>query len=241
MLPVVKEGRRFPSAVRGLVPRAALFDRLSAGAPGTVTLVSAPPGSGKTVLLRSWIEDAGLGDRAAWVSVERGERDAQRFWLSVIEELRAAVGAEAFVEKLAPAPEFDGEAVVARLASELSSLDEPVVLVIDDLHELRSPEALAQLELLLARLPPLLRVVLANRHDPQLGLHRLRLTGQLTKVRASDLRFAPEETRKLLAASGVALSDEGVALLHARTEGWAAGLRLAALSLVGHPEPERFV
>ena len=234
-------GEVFAVRAQSVVARRPLFELLSGAGSGEVTLVSAPAGSGKTVLLRSWIEDAGLGDRAAWVSVERGERDAQRFWLSVIEELRAAVGAEAFVEKLAPAPEFDGEAVVARLASELSSLDEPVVLVIDDLHELRSPEALAQLELLLARLPPLLRVVLATRHDPQLGLHRLRLTGQLTKVRASDLRFAPEETRKLLAASGVALSDEGVALLHARTEGWAAGLRLAALSLVGHPEPERFV
>jgi LuxR family maltose regulon positive regulatory protein len=224
-----------------VVARRPLFERLSDAGSGGVTLVSAPAGSGKTVLVRSWIEGAGLDDRTAWVSIERGERDAKRFWLSVIEELRAAVGADAFVEKLAPSPDFDGESVVGRLVSELGSLDEPVLLVIDDLHELRSPEALAQLEVLLARLPPLLRVVLATRHDPQLGLHRLRLAGRLTEIRASDLGFTLEETRTLLTASGVALGDEDISLLHGRTEGWAAGLRLAAISLAGHPEPGRFV
>jgi LuxR family transcriptional regulator, maltose regulon positive regulatory protein len=125
--------------------------------------------------------------------------------------------------------------------SELGPLEEPVVLVIDDLHELHSSEALAQLEGLLARLPPLLRVVLATRHDPQLGLHRLRLEGNLTEFRTADLCFRLEETRALLAASGIVVSDEAVALLHERTEGWAAGLRLAALSLAGHPDPEQFV
>ncbi|KFF98327.1 hypothetical protein IQ62_25245 [Streptomyces scabiei] len=224
-----------------VLARRPLLELLSDARSGGVTLVSAPAGSGKTVLLRSWIEGAGLDDRTAWVSVERGERDAKRFWLAVIEALRAAVGADAFVEKLAPSPDFDGESVVARLVSELGSLDEPVLLVIDDLHELRSPEALAQLEVLLARLPALLRVVLATRHDPRLGLHRLRLAGRLTELRASDLSFTPEETRTLLAASGVALGDEGISLLHGRTEGWAAGLRLAAISLAGHPEPGRFV
>lgn len=231
------------SSVRppSVVARRALFGLLSDAGTGGVTLVSAPAGFGKTVLLRSWIEDAGLGDRAAWVQVERGERDAQRFWLSVIEELHAAAGADASVDKLAPAPDFDGEVVVGRLVSGLGALDEPVVLVIDDLHELRSPEALAQLEVLLARLPRLVRVVLSTRQDPRLGLHRLRLAGRLTELRASELRFTPEETRELLAASGITLSDEDVALLHGRTEGWVAGLRLAALSLAGHPEPERFV
>lgn len=234
------DGARTPRP-QPVVPREALFALLSAGDPAGVTLVSAPPGSGKTVLLRSWIAQAGLGDRAAWVTVERDEQDAQRFWLAVVRELRAALGPEAFVEQLAPTPQFDGDALVARLLSELCMLEEPVVLVVDDLHELRSPEALAQLEVLLARRPRLLRVVLATRHDPQLGLHRLRLAGELAEVRAADLRFTPEETRELLADSGVALTDEGVGLLHTRTEGWAAGLRLAALALARHPAPERFV
>ncbi|MEA2619005.1 MAG: LuxR family transcriptional regulator, maltose regulon positive regulatory protein [Chloroflexota bacterium] len=224
-----------------LVSRRALFQRLSAGGSGGVTLVAAPPGSGKTALLRSWVEGAGLRDRVAWVSVERDESDAQRFWLSVVTELCGAVGEEAGVERLIPTPDFAGEAVVRRLLSDLGALDEPVVLVIDDLHELRSAEALAQLELLLSGLPRVLRVVLVTRHDPHLGLHRLRLAGELTEVRASDLRFTLQEARELLAASGIALSDSGLAILHERTEGWAAGLRLAAISLAGHPEPERFV
>jgi LuxR family maltose regulon positive regulatory protein len=224
------------------IPRQALFERLSAAEQsGRVTLVSAPAGSGKTVVLRSWLDEAALRERAAWVSVRRAEQDAQHFWLSLIEQLRAAVGADAFVQTLAPAPTFDGAAVVERLLGELGSLDEPVVLVIDDLEELASPDALAQLEVLLAQRPTLLRVVVATRHDPQLGLHRLRLVGGLTEIRASDLRFTLEEAQELLADSGVELSDESVARLHTRTEGWAAGLRLAALSLADHPDPERFV
>ena len=121
-----------------LIARRGLFERLSTGGPAGVTLVSAPAGSGKTVLLRSWIDEAGLADHVAWVTVERGERDPQRFWLAVVEKLRTAVGADAFIEKLTPAPEFDGEAVVERLVSELGSLEEPVLLVLDDLQELHS-------------------------------------------------------------------------------------------------------
>ena len=224
---------------RRLVARRRLFERLSAG--GGVMLVSAPAGSGKTTLLRSWVDDADLRDRVAWVSVERDERDAQRFWLSLIGELSSAVGGGGDVQGLSPAPGFDGDAVVSRLLSDLATLDQPVVLVIDDLHELNSAEAIAQLEVLLARLPPALRVVLATRHDPPLGLHRLRLTGDLTEVRAADLRFAPQEARDLLEMDGIVLSDAGVAMLHERTEGWAAGLRLAAISLAGNPDPQRFV
>jgi LuxR family maltose regulon positive regulatory protein len=225
----------------GVVARRALYARLSAGVSEGVTLVAAPAGSGKTVLLRSWIDEAGLRARTAWVLVERHERDAQRFWLSVVERLRSAVGGDGLVQEFAPAPEFDGEAAVRRLISELEALDEPVVLVIDDLHELVSPDAQAQLELLLARRPRLLYVVLATRHDPSLGLHRLRLAGELTELRAVDLRMSAEEARQLLEASGIVLSAKAAAMLVARTEGWAAGLRLATMSLAGHPDPERFV
>jgi len=222
-----------------VVVRPELFGLLSADGGRGVTLLSAPAGSGKTVLLRSWIDNAGLRDRVAWVSVERDERDAQRFWLSVIAELRVPLGD--FVERIEPTPTFDGDALVERLIEELSPLEAPVLLVIDDLHELRSPDALAQLELLLARRPALLRVVLASRRDPRLGLHRLRVAGELTEIRSADLRFTPEQTRELLGGAGIVLSDESLARLHERTEGWAAGLRLAALALVGNPDPERFV
>jgi LuxR family transcriptional regulator, maltose regulon positive regulatory protein len=221
-----------------VVPRRELFALLSREG-ASVTLLSAPAGSGKTVLLRSWIEDAGLRDRVAWVSVEREEQDAQRFWRLVIEALRDALGG--LVDRLEPTPTFDGEAIVERLIGELGLLERPVVLVLDDLHELRSSEALRQLELLLSRRPPRLRVVMASRRDPRLRLHRMRLAGELTEIRGHDLRFGLDETRELLSAAGVTLTDQGLARLHERTEGWAAGLRLAALALTGHPEPERFV
>ena len=227
-------------AGRGLVLRRALFERLSALGAGGVALVCGPAGSGKTVLVRSWLDAAGLADRAAWVSVERAEQDEQRFWLSVINELAAATG-DGWVERLSPTPGFRGEEVVERLTRELVGLEDPSVLVIDDLHELRSAEALRLLELLLTGLPAGLRVVLSSREDPRLGLHRLRLAGGLIEIRGPDLAFSLEETRELLRASDVVLSEEGSALLHERAEGWAAGLRLAAISLARHPDPERFV
>ncbi len=201
-------------------------------------LVCAPAGSGKTMLLRSWIEAAGLQDRVGWVSVERGEQDAQRFWLSVIDELAGVVSV---VQPVAPAPTFGGRAVVDQLLSDLELLQEPVVLAIDDLHELNSADALSWLEVFLGRLPSELRVVLATREDPQLGLHRLRLAGQLTELRAPDLRFSMEEMIELLRSEGITLSDGGMGLLYERTEGWAAGLRLAAILVAHHPDPERLV
>ena len=112
--------------------------------------------------------------------------------------------------------------------------------MIDDLHELGTADALRQLELLIMRAPPALRFVLVTRHDLRLGLHRLRLAGELTEIRTADLRFSRTDARMLLDAAGVPLSDSALALLYDRTEGWAAGLRLAALSLAGHPDPERF-
>ena len=111
--------------------------------------------------------------------------------------------------------------------------------MIDDVHEL-GPQALRQLELLLMRTPPGLRFVLASRHDVRLGLHRLRLEGELAEIRADDLRFSLAEAGELFAAAGVELPEPAVAVLHERTEGWAAGLRLAALAAAGHPDPAQF-
>ena len=222
----------------GVVIRRVLFDRLSG--PARVTIVSAPPGSGKTVLLRSWIGQAGLGDHAAWVTAGRDERDPQRFWLSVLGALRRTAAGSALVQAVTAAPELDGWAVVERLLKNLASLRDPVWLVVDDVHELGSDAVLRQLELLVLRAPPELRFVLAARHDVRLGLHRLRLEGELAEIREPDLRFSLAEARELFAVAGVPLPESAVLMLHERTEGWAAGLRLAALSLAGHPDPERF-
>ncbi len=115
------------------------------------------------------------------------------------------------------------------------------MLVVDDVHELSSAEALAWLELFLARLPSQLLVVLVTREEPRLGLHRLRLAGELTELRDPDLRFSVEEARALIGAAGIELVDSDLALLYERTEGWVAGLRMAAISLARHPDPARFV
>ena len=203
-------------------------------------VVSAPAGSGKTVLLRSWISEAGLEGSAAWVPVGREERDPQRFWLSVLDALRQTTAGSGLVRELTAAPDLDGWAVVERLLKDLAPLEDRIWLVVDDVHHLGSAEALRQLELLLMRAPPPLRFVLATRHDLRLGLHRLRLEGELAEIRAGDLRFSLAEARELFAAAGVQLSEPELARLHERTEGWAAGLRLAALSLSGHPDPGRF-
>jgi LuxR family transcriptional regulator, maltose regulon positive regulatory protein len=220
-----------------VVARPGLFGLLAR--PARVTVVSAPAGSGKTVLLRSWISQAGLGDCAAWVSAGRDERDPQRFWLSVLGALRQTAPGSELVRPVTAAPDLDGWAITERLLADLSPLDDRLWLVIDDVHEL-GPDALGQLELLVLRAPPRLRFVLATRHDLRLGLHRLRLEGELTEIRADDLRFTLGEAAELFAAAGVALPRPALTALQQRTEGWAAGLRLAALSLAGHPDPERF-
>jgi LuxR family maltose regulon positive regulatory protein len=228
-------------AARPLVDRGDLLAALDRAAAGQVTIISAPAGSGKTYLLRAWAAGPGQRYRIAAVQVQRDQRDAQQFWLAVLGAVLHASGTEGSAGPPAATPAFDGRAMVDRVLSELAGHRDRTYLVIDDLHELTSPEALAQIARLLANLPPNVHAILATRRDLPLYLHQLRLAGQLTEIRSADLRFTEHETRELLKASGIALSDAGAALLHQRTEGWAAGLRLAAISLAGHPDPERFV
>ena len=224
-----------------LIDRGDLLAALDRAAAKKVTIISAPAGSGKTSLLRAWAHRSGQRHRLAVMQVQRDQQDAQQFWLALLGVVRHAVGTADDGGAPAATPEFNQRAMVDRVLSELEGHGGPVVLVIDDLHELRSPEAVAQLTRLLTSLPPNAHVVLATRRDLRLGLHQLRLAGELAEIRGADLRFTEHETRELLAASGITLSGTGVALLQQRTEGWAAGLRLAAISLAGHPDPERFV
>src|SRR5580700_1683650 len=227
-----------PPVAGGVVSRCALFGRLAEAE--RVVQISAPAGSGKTVLMRSWIAEAGRARHAAWVPVDGEERDPQAFWISVADALRGTAAGSALVRPLTAAPGLDGWAVVECLLKDLAPLEDRLWLVIDDAHLLGPGEVLPQLELLVLRAPPELRFVLATRHDLRLGLHRLRLEGELTELRAVDLRFSLAEARALFGTAGVELPADALARLHQRTEGWAAGLRLAALSLAGHPDPERF-
>lgn len=191
-----------------LLPRPGLFERL--GAAERVVHVSAPAGSGKTFLLRAWIAAEGLSGRTAWVSVGRQERDGQAFWLSVLDSLRGTrVGSER-VRELTGAPDLDGATVVRRLLEDVGSLDERLWLVIDDLHELQAEEAVQQVELLIGSAPAELRCALVTRRDVRLGLHRLRVEGELKEIRRKDPRFTVDESRALLEAARVRLSDGGL-------------------------------
>ena len=223
------------------VARDRLFTRLDRAAAQPVTIISAPAGSGKTSLLRAWADRPGQAHHTAFVPVRRDEQDAQLFWLGLLNAVRHAAGRTCDPEPLTTAPDLDIGALVEKVRAELAGSPGRLVMIIDDLHELHSPDALTHLSRLLTDLPPNGRAILATRHDLRLGLHQLRLAGELTELRAADLRFTERETRELLDASGIALSEAGAALLHQRTEGWAAGLRLAVISLTGHPDPEQFV
>src|SRR5690242_6422215 len=228
-------------ATPGLIGRGDLVAALDRAVASKVTIISAPAGSGKTSLLRAWADRPGQPRRLALVQVQRDQHDAQQFWLALLDAVRHAADATSGAEPPTATPDFNAPAMAGRVLSELADASGGITLVIDDLHELTSPEALAQLTRLLTNLPPKVHAILTTRHDVRLGLHQLRLAGELAEIRGADLRFSERETRELLDASGIALSEAGVGLLHQRTEGWAAGLRLAALSLADHPDPERFV
>jgi LuxR family maltose regulon positive regulatory protein len=226
----------------GLIRRHDLLAALDRAAQKQVTIISAPAGTGKTSLLRAWADQPSPDSRIAFVTVRPGQHDMQLFWLTMLSAVRAAAGTgESGAQLPSAAPGLSGSAVVDKVLSELEESGDHFVLVIDDLHELRSPGAAGQLTALLTRLPPGVRAVVATRRDLPLRLHKLRLAGDLAEIRAGQLYFTQHETSQLLAAAGIALPEPMAAVLHQRTEGWAAGLRLAVLSLAGHPDPERFV
>ena len=224
-----------------MLARNELVALLDLAAAQKVTIISAPAGSGKTSLLRSWMNGPGRAHRIACLSVRRDEQDAHMFWLALLSAVRRAAGVAGDTEPPAGTRDVDLPTVIDTMLSELATASGRVIVVIDDLHELNSPETLDQLSRMLRRLPAGVHAILTTRHDLRLRLHQLRLAGELAEIRAPHLRFSEDETRRLLAASGVGLSQAGVRLLHQRTEGWAAGLRLAVLSLAGHLDPERFV
>jgi LuxR family maltose regulon positive regulatory protein len=226
------------------VPRPRLFDLLHGGTQQLLTLVSAPAGAGKTTLLASWSSSRQPPGPVAWLSLDPADNQAGKFWAYALAALgrSGAVPGDSPLRALAPPPDPD-ERFLAPLVSGLAKLPTPVVLVLDDLHSITDATVLEGLEFLLRHAPPQLRLVLATRVDPPVPLQRLRVSGRLSQVRAADLAFTVAEVAELLAASDgrPTLSDDDLALLQARTEGWAAGLRLAAMSLEGQPDPHRFV
>src|SRR6516225_3398164 len=223
----------------GFVPRRRLVDALGEGLAKGRVLVSAPAGFGKTALLADWAR--GGGRPVAWLGLDRGDSDPARFWRYVVAALdRARPG---LAGRVGPPPPGSPEALVTALVNELAA-DRgvaEVLLVLDDYHLIDSGPVHESVAFLLENLPAGLLVVVSGRADPPLPLARLRARGQLAEVRAADLRFNSEEAAALLGeAAGPGLPGPAVAALAARTEGWAAGLQLAGLSLRGHADAAGF-
>jgi LuxR family maltose regulon positive regulatory protein len=233
-----------PSMPGRVVERPRLFELLGAGVERPVTLVAAPAGSGKTILLTSWMSAVSPPGPVAWLSLDQGDNDPVRFWTYLLAALcrSGALPDGSGLPDLVPSPQGD-DGLLPLLLHGLEELASPVVLVLDDVHELTEPRVLNGIELLLRHAPPQLRLVISTRADPPWPLHRLLVSGRLTQLRGADLAFTVAEVAELLAEydyrSG--LSDDDLAVLQARTEGWAAGLRLAAVAMQHQPDPHRYV
>ena len=231
-----------PQVPPELVVRAGLRADLDTASRADVTLVCAPPGYGKTMLLADWAHTS-TGSDTAWVSLDRDDNDPQRLWTSVVAALAACPSVPPDSRLHAPwtwrpgtQPEF-----LAELTDAVPQLPRPVRLILDDVHELLDPIALHGLHTLLRNRPTGLQLVLSSRFDPPLSLPRLRLTGRLYELRADRLRFSPTETATLLERSGLNLTPTQIDTLHQRTGGWAAGLRLAALALTQTTDRDTFL
>ena len=241
-MPLLSSKLAAPEMPGRVVARPRLFALLDAGVERSVTLLAAPAGSGKTMLLTSWMSAAPLPGPVAWLSLDPGDNDPARFWTYVLAALcrSGAVPADSELQTLQPQAD---DALLPLLVSGLDKLAAPVVLVLDDLHVLTELRVLHGIEFLVRHTPPQLRLVLSTRADPPLPLHRLLLNGTLTQLRMADLAFSVAEVAELLADYGYRsrLSDDDLALLVARTEGWAAGLRLAAVSMQRQPDLHRYI
>jgi LuxR family maltose regulon positive regulatory protein len=234
----------WPPATRsGLLPRASLRSLLQAGLRSKLCLVDAPAGFGKTTLLTQWRAVAGAG-RVAWVSLDEGDNDPTRFWVYVVEALRTvepAVGASALAALGRPSADLY-RGVLPGLLNDLDGAGSPLFLVLDDYHLITNPTCHQTLTFFLDHLAADVHVALAGRIDPPLPLARMRAAGELAELRGTDLQFTGEEASELLNGSmGLQLATDDVERLAERTEGWAAGLYLAGLSLRGRQDASAFI
>ena len=224
-----------------MVARPRLDQRIAQGARGPLTVVTGPPGAGKTTAVASWAASGTTPVRVAWVTLDDYDNQPGSFWSHVAKALGQVGAPLEETLPVLPHTRASGRTFLPRLASALATLDPPLVLVLDDLHLLTAPKPLAELAYVLRYARPGLRLVAAARIDPHFPLHQHRLAGELTEIRAADLAFTAGEADLLMAQHGLTLPAGAVNLITERVEGWAAGLRLAALSLDGHPDPGLFI
>ncbi len=250
--PILATKLYIPQPRPGAILRPRLAARLDAGLRGKLTLISAAAGFGKTTLLSSWLHElpaAAAGDgygaqHIAWLALDKADSDPARFLLHLIAALQTVapqLGADATLALQAPQPP-PLAALMATLVNEIAALTARLLLVLDDYHLVESQAVDEALGLLIAHLPPQLHLVISTREDPPLPLARLRAQGHLAELRAADLRFTTAEATAFLNQTmGLRLSAESIAALDSRTEGWIAGLHLAALSLQGQADAAAFI
>jgi LuxR family maltose regulon positive regulatory protein len=224
-----------------LVPRPRLHARITAGLDYSCTLVAAPAGWGKTLLASSWLAAGGAGRAAAWISLGPAEDDVRGLWAAVATAIAPIVGDRAAAALHRVVVDEDVEQLPGQFAALLAEDGTPVVLVLDNLHEITSPAVHESLLRLVRRPPEGLRFVTTTRRDPPWPLQRLRLAGVLAEIRAADLAFQIDEAVELFAQLRIGLDHSHLSRLVERTEGWAAGLRLAALQIEGAEDPAAFV
>jgi LuxR family maltose regulon positive regulatory protein len=241
--PLLKTKLEAPGCPR-LVVRENLIDALSDGMSHPLTLVYGPAGSGKTMLVAQWRASLPAEPRVAWLSLDAADNDPARFWIYVVEALRSVLpgfGEAALAMLRAPGVALVDDALL-RLTNELVDVAGQSALVLDDYHAIDDERIHEGLGSLLERLPDTLRVVMTSRAEPPLGIATLRARGQLTEIDATQLRFSRSQAESLINdVHDLGLPAEMVGRLHERTEGWAAGLYLAVLSMRGRADVDSFI
>ncbi|MFC1923456.1 LuxR C-terminal-related transcriptional regulator [Chloroflexota bacterium] len=235
-----------------LVPRPRLIEQLNEGLHRKLTLISAPAGFGKTTLVSEWLGNMRKGDQwesqsvfSAWLSLDEGDNDPTRFLTYFIAALNqgieGTIGEGAL--RMLQSPQLPPtDAVLTSLINEITAIPGKIILVLDDYHIIESSKIDDALTFLLKHQPPKMHLVIATREDPDLPLTRLRARGELTELRAKDLRFSTAEAADFLnQVMGLDLSAEDIAALETRTEGWITGLQLTAISMQGHKDVTSFI
>ena len=227
----------------GVVPRPRLVELLERGTGSKLTVVSAPPGFGKSTLVAEWLaSSAGHRPSTAWVSLDPGDDDVRSFWSYVIAALERASMIGEVASPLIDSNAVPVETVLTTLLNALGKVPDEILLVIDDYHVIERAEIHEGVAFLLDHAPPLLHVILITRADPPLPLARFRARGDLVEIRAAGLRFTEDEAEAYLnGPMALGLEAVDVAVLEGRTEGWIAALQLAALSIGGRPDPGTFI
>jgi LuxR family transcriptional regulator, maltose regulon positive regulatory protein len=232
-----------PRARREWIQRPQLVAELAAAARRPVVLVAAPAGYGKSTLVTQWFDSPHPPDQGAWVCLDPGDNDPTQLWSHIATALaRAGCLIEQNVaEFVAMSATAVLTRVVPRVLAALAAHSDPLALVLDDCHVVRSPECCEQLDYLIDQLPPQVHLVLIARSDPALRLGRLRVDGRLSEIRSKDLSFSADEVTAVLRTEGVYLSPAAITELVRRTEGWPAAVYLAALSVRRRDDAAEFV